>query len=228
LIAAGALFRLNLHLYPSIHTYKTSFKMKEFPRKFLSLRDKGTTHRRSKSVPPGGEKPRPLSIFRTDHSKANAKEDVDHVETTIEEVQRLLVELQITNISTEHIKDIMATKFAEGDPERTAAFIDIEQKATAGIIVPYNPNVNMVGAENREGVTCYLDALLFAMFSKLDAFECMLQTDFPPDDHRARLVGLLRVWVNMLRTGKLVRTDMVRQHDCEYGGARFVTKLTCQ
>lgn len=103
----------------------------------------------------------------------------------------------------------MATKFVDGDPAKAAEFIDIEQKAAAGVIVPYDPAVRMLGAENREGVTCYLDALLFAMFSKLDAFECMLSNDFPQDEPKRRLVNLLRIWVNMLRTGKLIHVDLV-------------------
>lgn len=127
----------------------------------------------------------------------------------IEAIQRRLDQLNITNVSTDHIRDILATKFADGDPTRTAEFIDIEQKAQAGIIVSYDPSVHMVGAENRESVTCYLDALLFAMFSKLDAFECMLKNDFALDDPRYKLVNLLRIWVNMLRSGKLIRTDLV-------------------
>lgn len=113
------------------------------------------------------------------------------------------------NVTEEHIRDILATKYAGGDPQRTTEFIDIELKSTSGIILPYDPNVHMVGAENRSAVTCYIDSLLFAMFSKLDAFECMLKTEFPIDDPRNRLVTLLRIWVNMLRTGKLIRTDLV-------------------
>lgn len=75
--------------------------------------------------------------------------------------------------------------------------------------MPYNPRVKMVGAENRGNVTCYLDSLLFAMFVKLDAFECILKNNFPPSDSRHKLVNLLRIWVNMLRMGKLIRTDLV-------------------
>lgn len=114
----------------------------------------------------------------------------------------------------------MVTRFAEGDPRRTAEFIDMEQKATSGQIVSYDPSVEMVGAENRGAVTCYLDALLFAMFAKMDAFECILKNDFPPDDHRIKLVNLLRIWVNMLRTGKLIRTDMVGS-PLTYGSLSF-------
>lgn len=118
-------------------------------------------------------------------------------------------ELGITNVSVDHIKDILYTKFAEGDPTKTVEFIDIEQKASTGTLVPYDPQITMVGAENREFVTCYLDALLFAMFAKMDAFECILKNTFPADDPKSKLVNLLRVWVNMLRSGKLIRTDLV-------------------
>lgn len=81
-------------------------------------------------------------------------------------------------------------------------------KAMAGKITHYNPQVEMVGAENRGNVTCYLDSLLFAMFAKLDAFECMLKNDFT-DEPRRRLVTLLRLWVNMLRSGEMIHVDMV-------------------
>jgi len=65
----------------------------------------------------------------------------------------------------------------------------------------------MLGAENRGAVTCYLDSLLFAMFAKLESFECMLKHEI--DDPAAmRLAALLRLWVNMLRTGKLIEADM--------------------
>ncbi|KAJ6438517.1 ubiquitin C-terminal hydrolase family protein [Purpureocillium lavendulum] len=210
--------------------------MKEFPRKFLSLRDKNGTHRRSKSVPPGHkDKSRPLSaeafraMFKIDNPRHAAKPDAekDLDDAKFDEVQRHLDRLNITNVSSEHIRDIMATKFADGDPRRTADFIDIEQKAQAGIIVSYDPSVHMVGAENREAVTCYLDALLFAMFAKLDAFECMLKTDFTLEDPRYKLVSLLRIWVNMLRSGKLIRTDLTKLiqdtlGDCGWPDARLL------
>ncbi|KAK1243705.1 hypothetical protein MKX08_001843 [Trichoderma sp. CBMAI-0020] len=191
--------------------------MKEFPRKFLSLRDKSGEHHRSKSAPPAN-KARPLtadtfrSLFKPDHSRqANQNEAEAAKEAAkIEDIQRRLDALNITNITVEHIQDILVTKYANGDPQRTTEFIDIEQKSTSGVILPYDPSVHMVGAENRSAVTCYIDALLFAMFSKLDAFECMLKNQFPADDPRNRLVTLLRIWVNMLRTGRLIRTDLTK------------------
>ncbi|KAH6611172.1 ubiquitin c-terminal hydrolase family [Trichoderma cornu-damae] len=208
--------------------------MKEFPRKFLSLRDRNGEHHRSKSAPPEN-KARPLSaeafrsIFKPDHAKQAVQDELEASKETskIDDIQRRLDLLNITNVSVDHIRDILATKYANGDPQRTTEFIDIEQKASAGIIVPYDPSVRMVGAENRSAVTCYIDSLLFAMFSKLDAFECMLKNDFPQDDPRNKLVTLLRIWVNMLRTGRLIRTDLTKliqdtMAECGWPDARFL------
>ncbi len=77
-----------------------------------------------------------------------------------------------------------------------------------GVIKPYNPAVKLLGAENREKVTCYLDSLLFAMFGRLQSFEPVLYKTFT-DEPRRRLSTLIRLWVNMLRTGKLIQTDIV-------------------
>ena len=77
-----------------------------------------------------------------------------------------------------------------------------------GIIRSYDPKIKLLGAINREGVTCYLDALLFAMFARLGSFEAMLYKNFE-DPPRKRLATLLRLWVNTLRAGKLITTDIV-------------------
>ncbi|KKP06497.1 hypothetical protein THAR02_01371 [Trichoderma harzianum] len=169
------------------------------------------------------------SIFKPDHAKQTHQNEVDAAREVakIEDILHRLDELHIMNITEEHVRDILGTKFVGGDLERAVQFIDIEQKSSSGIIVPYDPSVQMVGAENRSAVTCYIDSLLFAMFSKLDAFECMLKTNFPEDDPRHRLVILLRIWVNMLRTGKLIRTDLTKliqesMAECGWSEARLL------
>ncbi|RDA95773.1 hypothetical protein CP533_5115 [Ophiocordyceps camponoti-saundersi (nom. inval.)] len=220
--------------------------MKEFPIKFLTLRDKNGSHHRSKSVP--ATKTRPISadafraLFKLDNArKQEAAREIEETKVRpsfsnrqcclsnprpqFQQIQRRLDQLNITGVSSEHIRDIMATKFVDGDPGKAASFIDMEQKAQAGIIVSYDPSVRLLGAENRGGVTCYLDALLFAMFSKLDAFECMLSNDFPPDTPTYRLVNLLRIWVNMLRFGNLIHSDLTKLiqealADCGWRDAR--------
>lgn len=77
-----------------------------------------------------------------------------------------------------------------------------------GIIRSYSPNTKLLGAENRSGVTCYLDALLFAMFARLECFEAILYKSFN-DEPRRKLAIVLRLWVNLLRSGKLITTDIV-------------------
>ncbi|KAF2866578.1 ubiquitin C-terminal hydrolase family protein [Massariosphaeria phaeospora] len=78
-----------------------------------------------------------------------------------------------------------------------------------GILKDYNPNVTMLGAINRNMVTCYLDALLFAMFARLDSFEGML-FDNLEDEPKKKLAAILRLWVNLLRTGRLIRVDLTK------------------
>lgn len=139
------------------------------------------------------------------------------------------------------------------------------QESEEGIIQKYDPNVKLLGAINREGVTCYLDALLFAMFARLGSyltsplylcsmqlgatetfsrgsrappesivltwrnttgsFEAILYDSFE-DEKRKRLATLLRLWVNLLRAGKLITTDVVRTHLLEYHKTQHLTHST--
>lgn len=92
---------------------------------------------------------------------------------------------------------------------KACELIAILRDSETGVIHPYKPNVKLLGAVNREKVTCYLDALLFAMFARLSSFEVMLLNKFE-DAPRKRLVTLLILWVNMLRAGKLITVDIVR------------------
>lgn len=87
------------------------------------------------------------------------------------------------------------------------------EESEEGIIQKYDSNIKLLGAINREGVTCYLDALLFAMFARLDSFEAMLYKNFE-DVPRKHLATLLRLWVNTLRAGKLITTDIVSCNNC--------------
>ncbi|KAH8177445.1 ubiquitin carboxyl-terminal hydrolase domain-containing protein [Sarocladium implicatum] len=209
-------------------------------RRFLTIRDKGDRtngHHRSKSMPPNDKRPFASdalrSIFKRDHGKHPASEaddstrdrDQEKEALQIDQVQQRLKELNIVDVSDEHIRDILATNLASGNPLRAAEFIDMEDKASSSILVNYDPSIHLLGAVNRNAVTCYLDSLLFSMFLRLDSFECMLKNDFPADDPKQKLVHLLRVWVNMLRSGKLIETDLTRRiqdaiADCGWEDAR--------
>ncbi|KAH9910082.1 ubiquitin carboxyl-terminal hydrolase-domain-containing protein [Xylariomycetidae sp. FL2044] len=188
------------------------------PKKFLSRREKNG-HRRGRSSDPA-HKHRPLSseaffsLFRPDGSKQAAKEEspLEKVKaavpnTLIDEVRKKIAELDMPKLSDDHIRYALNAKYASNDVDKAIELLVLQQTSLTGKIISHNPEVRMLGAENRGNVTCYLDSLLFAMFSKLEAFECMLVGDIR-DDAQRKLAALLRLWVNMLRSGKLIEKDM--------------------
>jgi hypothetical protein len=118
-------------------------------------------------------------------------------------------------IDDPQIEYALQTKYADGDVDKAYEILELIQQSVEGQIRPFNPNVHMQGAENRHAVTCYLDALLFAMFARLQSFERLLSSRFD-DEPRRRLSTLIRIWVNMLRTGKLIQTDMVCLHSMSF------------
>ena len=96
-----------------------------------------------------------------------------------------------------------------GDVEAAHGMLLAMSDAAEGIVQPYDPQTRMLGALNRQGVTCFLDATLFSMFSCLDSFEAMLYNTFN-DLPRNKLAFLLRLWVNLLRSGRLITTDITK------------------
>ncbi|KAB5563014.1 ubiquitin carboxyl-terminal hydrolase [Coniochaeta sp. 2T2.1] len=190
------------------------------PKKFRSIREKNGSHARNKSAEPG-HKSRPMSaetffsIFKNESARqalACRLADNDLRQLTTEQIQDISRRFQQKNqpdVPESHIRYALNSEYAHGDADKAFELLRLQQKAWAGIIEPYNPKVEMVGAENRGNVTCYLDALLFAMYAKLESFECMLKAD-QPDEKTRKLAALLRLWVNMLRSGRLIHTDMTQ------------------
>jgi hypothetical protein len=121
-----------------------------------------------------------------------------------------LQRLQAENITVKEgqIEDALRLPSINGNVDNATSLLRLFDDAAQGKIHEANPQLNMVGAVNRENVTCYLDSLLFSMFARTDSFEAILSAEFP-DEPRKRLATLLRLWVNMLRTGKLITTDIV-------------------
>lgn len=114
----------------------------------------------------------------------------------------------ITGLEEQHFN--YALQAAQDDIDSAIKLLLLLEDSIEGIIRGYTPSVKLLGAENRQGVTCYLDALLFAMFARLDCFEAILYKSFS-DEPRRKLVILLRLWVNLLRSGILITADMVSQ-----------------
>jgi hypothetical protein len=102
-----------------------------------------------------------------------------------------------------------ALEWYPDDIDKAYDILVLANESIEGELKDYDPNVTMVGAINRNMVTCYLDALLFAMFARLDAFEAMLYDNFD-DEPRKKLAAVLRFWVNLLRTGQLIKIELVR------------------
>ncbi|KAL9103494.1 MAG: hypothetical protein Q9163_001450 [Psora crenata] len=125
-------------------------------------------------------------------------------------IQQHLLHAGITTFKDADISYILATPFSSGEIDRAYELLILLADSERGLIRSYDPTIKLLGAVNREGVTCYLDALLFAMFARLGSFEAMLYNNFE-DEPRKRLATLLRLWVNTLRAGKLITTDITKQ-----------------
>ncbi|KAI9489877.1 ubiquitin carboxyl-terminal hydrolase-domain-containing protein [Zychaea mexicana] len=77
---------------------------------------------------------------------------------------------------------------------------------------PPPANESLLGCENDGGTSCYIDALLFAMYTSLTAFDPLLTTDTSSGQAAKRdLQTSLRLFVNIMRNGQLVKKHIVRR-----------------
>ncbi|KAL5615633.1 uncharacterized protein BROUX77_001470 [Berkeleyomyces rouxiae] len=154
------------------------------------------------------EKPEKNDKLDKQDAKGLEKAVQDTESSKIASIQVRLLELGLPSAPPCVIRTTMESMFSNQNIDKTVRYLQIQNMAVKGEIPPYNPNVVMQGSRNRNGVTCYLDALLFAMFAKLDAFEYMLQGDIQ-DEEKRNLALLLRVFVTMLRSGELIQPDLI-------------------
>lgn len=122
--------------------------------------------------------------------------------------RRLHDEFGFDNLTDGEVNWALSSLYANGNAEKACEYLGLFRRSAEGKIVRHNPAVHMLGAENRFYATCYMDTLLFSMFESQPYFEPLLYQAFH-DEPRKRLSALLRFWVNMLRTGRLIRTDVV-------------------
>jgi len=104
----------------------------------------------------------------------------------------------------------LRSQVGRGDADSAFQLLVAMSDASEGLLTPFNPDARLKGAVNRQAVTCFLDSTLFSMFSRLDIFEAMLYNSFE-DVAQERLAFVLRLWVNMLRSGLLITTDITRE-----------------
>ncbi|KAF9215945.1 hypothetical protein BGZ59_011592 [Podila verticillata] len=108
-------------------------------------------------------------------------------------------------------------------------------EAVHGTLLPIHQETHLSGAVNDQMTSCYIDALLFAMFARLTAFEGLLNVNLDGDSDSDsdgsgkviepksvtekqeillsthRLQTWLRMFVNQLRSGKLIQAHVVKE-----------------
>jgi hypothetical protein len=164
-----------------------------------------------------------LSLFKYDPTKKLDKADdakvgdpslglEDCSSDQITQMKRKLAGLGFVEVGDEQLQYGLFSRYANqgesADVDKAVELVILFQQSVDGVIRPYDPKVEMKGAVNNRGVTCWLDSLLFSMFARLQSFEPILYTIYY-DPPRRRLSTLLRLWVNMLRSGMLIPTDVV-------------------
>ncbi|KAI4220525.1 MAG: hypothetical protein L6R36_007564 [Xanthoria steineri] len=127
----------------------------------------------------------------------------------IKVILQRLANAGITRFKESDISHTLHAPSVDGDPEKAFSLMELYKDSEEGIVKPYDPSVKLLGAINREGTTCYLDSLLFAMFTRSGCFEAMLYTKFD-DEKKQRLATLLRLWINALRSGRLITIDITK------------------
>ncbi|EKD18971.1 uncharacterized protein L3040_008559 [Drepanopeziza brunnea f. sp. 'multigermtubi'] len=202
--------------------------------RLISRRDKdGSAHRRVKSRDKGTEKKSPIihgeggliSIFKPSYPQQKLDKDkAKEFKEKVSAIKKRLKEEGCTSLSDENIDFVLGCQNTKGSVEKSMELLRIFQESLHFQIVPFNPDVYLRGAVNREFVTCYIDSLLFAIFAKLPNYEDILLQRFQ-DEPRNRLSAILRVYVNMLRRGVLIEADITEQlqvamADCGWENAR--------
>lgn len=119
-----------------------------------------------------------------------------------------LKERKISGFKESDVRYVLNGPYAKGDANKAFELFEILQESENGIIVDLDLSVKLLGAVNRDAVSCYLDTVLFAMFARLGSFEAILHKNFE-DEPRKKLAMWIRLWVNLLRRGKLITTDIV-------------------
>jgi hypothetical protein len=71
-----------------------------------------------------------------------------------------------SDIGDQQLQYGLFSKHANGDVDKAVELVKLFQESVEGVIKKYDSTVEMLGAVNNQGVTCWLDSLLFAMFAQ--------------------------------------------------------------
>ncbi|KAK7190106.1 ubiquitin carboxyl-terminal hydrolase [Paraphaeosphaeria sporulosa] len=137
--------------------------------------------------------------------------DEKPVDKDAEKRKTLLQRLQAAGVTSMQEEQVnYALSWSPDNVDEAYDLLILANETLEGELKEFDANITMLGAINRNMVTCYLDALLFAMFARMDSFEAMLYDEFN-DEPRKKLAAILRLWVNFLRTGRLIRVDFTKR-----------------
>ncbi|KAL1619906.1 hypothetical protein SLS56_009923 [Neofusicoccum ribis] len=179
--------------------------------RFLSRRGKRSAGEKRKSLNNIEEVSEvPSDLYNIFHAEEDKKQDKEEEKKKVKAISQRLAAHGITTLKDPQIIYALRSRITNGDLKEALELLVIFEDSIEGILREYNPSTKLLGAENRCAVTCYLDSLLFAMFARLDCFEAMLFDTFT-DTPRRRLATILRLWVNLLRAGKLITVDIIKQ-----------------
>ncbi|CUM63305.1 uncharacterized protein PRCAT00000876001 [Priceomyces carsonii] len=133
----------------------------------------------------------------------------------VTKLQKYFEHLKLPRPSANEAITALKSPFTQGDLVKAFHFIRFFQLSSEGLFLT-NENrdklghaINYVGAENWGNVMCYLDALFFSMFANLESFEPILFISNKHPNHLVyQLAALLRLYVNLIRSGNLITTDI--------------------
>ena len=148
------------------------------------------------------------SLFNADERKKADKVEAKKLKA----LSKRLGQLGLAGLEDSHIKPTLMSREPSEGADRERDLLSIYEDSLDGTLYPFDPTCHLLGAVNRQSVTCYLDTILFAMFARVPTFEAILYKTFE-DQSRQKLATLLRLWVNLLRRGLLITAAIVRlQH----------------
>ncbi|KAG2232396.1 hypothetical protein INT48_007300, partial [Thamnidium elegans] len=155
-----------------------------------------------------------LIFPHSNKSKKNSTKD-DKVKRTSEQTEKInsLATYASTHFSVSLEHELFENILESNQWEYKKALSDLAdyEEASHGILIePPKDTQKLLGSENDGGTSCYIDALLFAMYIFNTTFDPLLTYDISPEhEEKIKLQTVLRLFVNKLRKGHLVHADYV-------------------
>ncbi|KAJ2525077.1 hypothetical protein GGI11_000349 [Coemansia sp. RSA 2049] len=80
-----------------------------------------------------------------------------------------------------------------------------------GVLYNIDPRIQMCGAVNSGGTSCYIDSLLMALFGAQSSFDALLYVRDLGSESANKLLAITRLYVNFMRAGELIDVWLVEE-----------------